>query len=108
MIREIQEIAKEMIVLNALAHGTILSIEDLYVLENAIIAMSQIQKDVNHLLHSASLTPITNTQESMIILINFHQLLSQLAIAIDQIYILSIKFVRNYRDEWDIVQKNMA
>ena len=108
MIKEIQEITKKMMFLNTLVHGAILSEEDLYVLENAIMAMSKIQNEVNCLLHNASLIPITNTNELTIILTKIHQLFSQLAVAIDIVYTLSIKFVRNYEEEWDAVRKNTA
>lgn len=105
MIREIQEVAKEMISLNYLAHGKILSIEDLHIIENAIKAMDLLQADIKNLLKEASFYAIADAHQSIEVFAKIHKLLSLLAVAIDEIYTISIKLVCNYREEWDAMQK---
>ena len=108
MIKEIQKISKEMVTLNDNVYGAILSAEDLQILENNIIIIKSVQKNINSLIDKAFFISSTNTDQLIISLTKIYQLLSQQAIAVEAITALSDKFICNYREEWNIIQKNVA
>jgi hypothetical protein len=108
MIKEIEEIAKEMIALNNQVYGTIIPTEELYILKKNLITIKSIQKNINRLLIESSFFSATDKDQIIVILIKIHQLLSQLAITIENIATLMNKFVCDYDKKWNIVQKNIA
>lgn len=107
MIKEIQQISNKMIILNSQVYNAILSKEDLNLLKNALTNIQSIQNDINFLLDKTSFIASTEIKSSKI-LINIHQLLSQLGIEINTIYTLMDKFVCNFREEWHIIHQNQA
>ena len=108
MIKEIQEISKAMITLNDRVYRAILSTEELHILKSNLTIIESIKNDINHLLEETSFISSTNTEQLITILTKIHQLLSQQAIAVESIATLTDKFIRNYREEWNIIQKNIA
>lgn len=108
MIKEIQQLSRELIILNSQVYGAILSEKDLNLLEEALIKINFIQENINNLVSQASLISIANTKELTEIVTKIYDLLTELGTTVGTIEELSSKFVCNYRDEWNILKKNQA
>jgi hypothetical protein len=70
--------------------------------------MKSIRSVMDNLLDEVFLVSPMNADHLIKILSKVHQLLSQQSTAAETIAALADKFVCNYREEWDIVQKNVA
>jgi len=108
MIKEIHKITNRLVDLNLLIHKEIFSPKDLLILENALKSIIIIKKDINSLLQTASLIPVENTNALVTILTKISNLLSIQAVAINEISALSVNLIRNYREKWEIIQKNIS
>jgi hypothetical protein len=108
MIKEIQEISNKLAELSSLVDKKILSAEDLFILENAKKAMFSIKKDIDLLLHNASLLPLEDIDSFTTILTKISHLLSLQAIAINEIYAVSVKFIQNHRKKWKSATETIA
>ncbi|HSC25221.1 MAG TPA: hypothetical protein VLB80_03345 [Candidatus Babeliales bacterium] len=108
MIKEIEQISQELVILNSQVYGAILSEKDLILLEEALVKIKFIQENINNLLEQASLTSITNTKGLTNIVTKIYELLTELGITFETIHELLRKFVCNYEEEWNIIKTNHA
>jgi hypothetical protein len=108
MIKEIEQISREMLTLNSQVYGAILSEKDLIWLEKALVKIRFIKETFNNILEQASLTFTTNTKESTIAVTKIYELLTELDAIFNKMEELSSKFVCNYREEWNIINKNQS
>lgn len=108
MIKEIQQISQELIILNSQVYGAILSEKDLTTLEEALIKIKLIKENINNLLDETSLISVADTKKSTETATKIYELLAELGTIVETIKEFSRKFVCNYREEWSIIKTNQA
>ena len=112
MLKQLEALEQELIILNSTVNKSILSDLDLTILHdtlNNLLALNNTLKtlnlDLSKFPDKVSLIDLINADHVITLLINIHQTLSQCIFSLDTIRTFTGKMVCNYREQWEEIHK---